>query len=163
MIMPFVYGVGAAGVDYATSGSADTEDAWLALRESTSGFKLTGLFVAGKAVAATVLNGISHHIRRWTTAGSGGTALTPSPRVATAPAANTTAADKQTALTPGTVSGAVQLSIGHGASGPGGWVARDENSKVVVEPGSADELDIYSIQGGTSALDFTGSCEIEEG
>lgn len=160
--MPFIYGVGAAGVDYNTSASADTEDAWLALREATSGFKLTGLFVAGKAVAATVLNGISHHVRRWTTAGTGGTALTPSPRTSNASAASTTAADKQTALTPGTVSGAVQLSIGHGASGPGGWVARDENSKVHVPPGTADELDVYSIQGGSSALPFTGSCEIEE-
>lgn len=160
--MPFVYGVGAAGVDYATSASADTEDAWMALRESTSGFRLTGLFVAGKAVAATVLNGISHHVKRWTTAGSGGTSLTPSPRNSTSPAASTTAADKQSALTPGTVSGAVQLSIGHGASGPGGWVARDENSKIMVPPGTADELAIYSIQGGSSALDFTGSCEIEE-
>lgn len=159
----FIYGVSAAGVDYATSASADTEDAWLAMRAgANTTFSLTGLFVAGKAVAATVLNGISHHVKRWTTAGSGGTSLTPSPRQSSSPAAVTTCADKQTALTPGTVSGAVQLSIGHGASGPGGWVARDDKSKILVPQGTSDELTVYSIQGGTSALDFTGSAEIEE-
>lgn len=159
--MPFVYGVGQAGTDYQTSGTADTEVIWAALREATSGFKLIGMFVAGKAVAATVLNGIGHHVRRWTTAGTGGTAVTPSPRVDTAPAANTTAG--LGAPTAGTVSGAIQLSIGHGASGPGGWVARDENAKITVTPGTADELAAYSITGGTTALDFSGSFEIEEG
>lgn len=160
--MPFVYGVASAGVDYATSASADTEDAWQVLLESTSGFRLQSVFTVGKAVAATVLNGISHHIKRWTTAGSGGTSITPSPRHAQAPAASTSAVDKQSAITPGTVSGAVQVSWGHGGAGPGGWVARDEMTMIHVEPGSADELDIYSIQGGTSALDFHGSSEIVE-
>lgn len=158
--MPFIYSVGAAGVNYATNGSANTEDAWLALRQATRGFSLTALFVAGKSAAATTLTGIGHHLRRWTTAGSGGTSLTPAPRRIGTTAA-TAAADKQSALTPGTTSGAVQLSIGHGATGPGGWVARDEDSKIHVEGGSSDELTAYSITGGT-ALNFSGGCEIEE-
>lgn len=158
--MPFIYGVGEAGTDYATSASADTELVWAALRQATRSFRVTAMFFAGKAVAATTLNGISHHLRRWTTAGTGGTAVTPSPRDANAPAAVTTAGFG--APTPGTVSGAVQLSVGHSASGPGGWVARDDNSKIHVDAGTSDELAAYSIQGGTSALDFTGSFEIEE-
>jgi len=160
--MPFVYGVSAAGVNYQTSASADTEDAYMALRQATRGFSLQAIFAAGKAAAATVLNGVGHHVRRWTTAGSGGTALTPAPRFALSPAAVTVAADKQTALTPGTVSGALQLAFGHGGSTGNSWVARDEDSKIHVEAGSADELALYSITAGTVALKFTASAEIQE-
>ncbi len=162
--MAFVYGVApAGGVDYATSASADTEDAFMAFRGgANTTFSLNSLFIFGKAVAATTLNGIGVHVRRWTTAGSLGNPLTPSPRNSGDPAAVTTCADKQTALTPGTVSGATQLSIGCGGSGPGGWTARDDKSKIIVPQGTSDELAAYSIQGGTSALDFSASAEIEE-
>lgn len=157
--MPFVYDV-AAGTNYATNGSANTEDAYLCLRQATRNFDLQALFVVGKGAALTTLTSISHRIKRWTTAGSGGTTLTPAPRrIGTT--ASTTAHDKQTALTPGTVSGAYQLVIGHSATGPGGWVARDEDSKVTVEAGGADELAFYSATGGTS-LNFEASCEIVE-
>ena len=161
--MPYVYTVAAAGtVNYSTSASADTEDAYVALRQATRGFTLKLLAAGGKAAAATVLNGIGHVWKRWTTAGSGGTTLTPAPKLRDAPAAATVAADKQTALTPGTVSGVVVLAMSHGGSTANQWVARDADSGVHVEGGSADELDGYSSQAGTSALKFVASVEIEE-
>lgn len=158
--MPFMYAVGTIGVNYASHATPNTEDPWMVLRQATRGVSVTAIMVYGRGAALTALSGIGHHIRRWTTAGSGGTALTPSPRRIGTTAA-TTAADKQTAITPGTVSGVVQLQFGHGAAGPGGWVARDEDSKIHVEGGSSDELDFNSIS-GTASLNFNGSLEIEE-
>jgi len=157
--MPFMYSV-AAGANYASHATPNTEDAYLALRQATRNFNLTALLVQGKGAGLTALSGISHRVKRWTTAGSGGTALTPAPRrIGTT--ASTTAADKQTALTPGTVSGVLQLVIGCGAAGPGGWVARDEDSKITVEAGGSDELAAYSAS-GTASLNFEAAAEIEE-
>ena len=158
--MPFAYTV-TAGVEYATSGTPDTEDAWLAFRQVTKGFQLVGVILQGKGNGLTALSGIVHRLKRWTTAGSGGTAVVPSPTSRESPAAVTTPFDSQTALTPGTVSGALQMTIGHGATGPGGWQARDDNAKKTVEAGSADEITWYS-ESGTASLDFECSQDIEE-
>lgn len=159
--MPFVYSVeGAPATPYATSGTANTEDPTLVLRQATRGVDLTALFVHGRGSALTAITGIGYRVRRWTTAGTGGTAITPSPRrIGTT--ASTTAADKVTAITPGTISGAYQLAIGCGAAGPGGWVARDQDSAIHLEGGGSDELDINSVCGGVSFLHHV-SAEIAE-
>jgi hypothetical protein len=144
--MPFVYTVAglAAGASYATHATPSTEDPTLALRQATRGFDLTGAYCNGRAASQTTITGISYVGRRWTTVGTGGTAVTPGPkRVGTTAA--TTAADKASALTAGTVSGAIQFAMGCGKAGPGGWVARDADSAVHIEAGSADELCIASL------------------
>jgi len=159
--MPFVYGVeGAPATPYATHATPNTEDPTLVLRQAARGFDLMSIFVQGRGAALSAISGIGYRVRRWTTAGSGGTAITPAPRrVGTT--ASTTAADKVTAITPGTVSGAYQLSFGCGAAGPGGWVARDADSAIHVEGGSSDELDINSVSGVASLLHHV-SAEIME-
>lgn len=159
--MPFVYGVeGAPATPYATSGTPNAEDPTLVLRQATRGVDLQGIYVLGRGAALTAITGIGYRVRRWTTAGSGGTAVTPSPRrIGTT--ASTTAADKVTSITPGTVSGAYQLSFGCGAAGPGGWVARDADSAIHLEAGGADELNINSVSGVASMLHHV-SCEIAE-
>lgn len=159
--MPFVYGVeGAPATPYATHATPNTEDPTLVLRQATRGVDVTAIYVLGRGAALTAITGIGYRIRRWTTAGSGGTAITPAPRrVGTT--ASTTAADKVTAITPGTVSGAYQLSFGCGAAGPGGWVARDADSALHLEGGGADELDINSVSGVTAMLHHV-SAEIVE-
>jgi hypothetical protein len=150
--MPFGYGVvGAPATPYSTSGTPNTEDPTLVLRQATRGFDLQAIYVHGRGVSLTALTGIGYRLRRWTTAGTGGTAITPAPRrVGTT--ASTTAADKVTTITPGTVSGAYQLAIGCGAAGPGGWVAVNADSTVHVEGGGSDEIDINSISGVASML-----------
>ena len=159
--MPFVYNVaGAPATPYATHATPNTEDPTLVLRQATRGFSLQAVSVQGRGASLTAITGIGYRVRRWTTAGTGGTSITPSPRwIGTT--ASTTAADKATAITPGTVSGAYQLALGCGATGPGGWVARDEASKIHVEAGGADELNINSICGVT-AMAHDVSAEIEE-
>ena len=159
--MPFAYGIdGAPATPYATHSTPNTEDPTLVLRQATRGFDVQAIYVHGRAVAATTLNGIGYRARRWTTAGSGGTSITPSPRrVGTT--ASTTAVDKVTTITAGTVSGAYQLAFGCGAAGPGGWVAPNMDSAIHVEGGSSDELDINSVSGTASLLHHV-SAEILE-
>jgi hypothetical protein len=150
--MPFVYGVdGAPATPYATHATPNTEDPTLVLRQATRGFDVQAIYVHGRGAGLTALSGIGYRVRRWTTAGSGGTAVTPSPR-RLGTTASTTAADKVTAITAGTVSGAYQLAMGCGAAGPGGWVAPNLDSAIHVEGGSADELDINSVAGTASLL-----------
>jgi len=162
--MPFIYDVAHDGTAkfLATSGTANTELANMALRQATRGFNLNAVRVQGRGAGLTTLTGISFVVRRWTTAGSGGTAATPAPRRIGTTASTTAATSCDSAITAGTVSGAVQAMFGCGAAGPGGFVARDDDSKIHVEGGSSDELDIFSIQGGGSALNFSMDAEIEE-
>lgn len=162
--MPYIYDVSHDGTAkfLTTHATPNTEKADMALRQATRNFSLNALRAAGRGAALTTLSGIVIMIRRWTTAGSGGTAATPAPRRRDQPAAATTATTSvDGAITAGTVSGAVQTSFGFGAAGPGGWVARDDSSKILVEAGGADELDAMSIS-GTASLNYALGAEIEE-
>ena len=159
--MPFAYGVeGSPATPYATHSTPNSEDPTLVLRQATRGFDVQAIYVHGRGAGLTALSGIGYRLRRWTTAGSGGTSITPSPRrVGTT--ASTTAVDKVTTITAGTVSGAYQLAFGCGAAGPGGWVAPNQDSTIHVEGGSSDELDINSVSGTASLLHHV-SAEILE-
>ena len=157
--MPFVYSVSASTAgNTATNATPNTETIYTAGRQATRGFNLTSWFVVGKGAGLTALSGIVHRFIRWTTVGTGGTTVTPRPR-----RIGTTASTGWVdgAPTAGTVTGGYQLTIGHGAAGPGGWVARDEDSKIHLEGTSADELAVYS-SSGTASLNFEWSGEIEE-
>ena len=160
--MPFVYSVVGTtpATNYTTHATPGTEDPTVVLRQAVRGFDLQAIYVNGRESAATTITGISYIVRRWTTVGPGGTAITPAPRrVGTT--ASTTAADKVSAITAGTVTGGFQLSFGCGKAGPGGWVARDADSAIHVEGTSADELDINSLCGEASIKHYL-SCEIAE-
>lgn len=150
--MPFYYAIaGAPATPYASHATPNTEDPTIVLRQATRGVDLLSIFVHGRAAAYAAITGIGYRVRRWTTAGTGGTAITPAPRrIGTT--ASTTAADKVTAITAGTVSGAYQLSFGCGAGGPGGWVARDADAAIHLEGGGSDELNINSVSGVASML-----------
>lgn len=159
--MPFIYGVdGAPATPYATHATPNTEDPTLVLRQAARGMELQAIYVHGRGAGLTALTGIGYRVRRWTTAGTGGTAITPSPRMI-GTTASTTAADKVTAITPGTVSGAYQLGFGCGAAGPGGWVAPNPDSCIKLEGGGADELNVNSVAGVASMLHHV-SAEIIE-
>jgi hypothetical protein len=159
--MPFVYGVeGAPATPYATHATPNTEDPTLVLRQAVRNCDVQAIWVQGRGAALTAITGIGYRVRRWTTVGTGGGAITPAPRrVGTT--ASTTAADKTTAVTAGTVSGAYQLAFGCGAAGPGGWVAPNADSVLTLEAGSSDEFDINSVSGVASMLHHV-SAEIVE-
>jgi hypothetical protein len=159
--MPFVYGVeGAPATPYATHATPNTEDPTLVIRQVTRNVDVQAIYVQGRGAALTAITGIGYRVRRWTTAGSGGTSITPAPRrIGTT--ASTTAADKVSAITPGTVSGAYQLAFSCGAAGPGGWVAPNPDSVLTLEAGGSDEFNINSVCGVTAMLHHV-SAEIVE-
>ena len=161
--MPFVYTVGLpANVASLTScGTTNTEYAGLAMRQATRGFDLQAVYAHGMANAATSISGIGFRVRRWTTAGSGGTAITPAPKRIGTTASTTAASNSGGAITVGTVDGSTQVAFGCGGSGPGGWVAPDLDSRVHVEGGSSDELLVYTIATPTS-MPFGVATEIVE-
>lgn len=134
-----------------TSGSANTELGNMAFRQATRGFDINAIQAGGRGTGLTVITGISIRARRWTTASTGGTTLTAGPRRQDQPAAATTGVSSSgSAITAGTGDGSTQVAFSFGAAGPGGWVARDDDSKIHVQGGSADSIDLNSISGGTS-------------
>lgn len=159
--MPFVYGVAPTVATFlTTSGTANTELPGLAFRQATRGVSIQALYVIGRGAGLTAISGIAFRSRRWTTAGSGGTAVTPAPRYV-GTTASTTCVSGESAITAGTVSGAYQLTFGCGAAGPGGWVAPNLDSAIHIEGGSSDEIDVNS-QSGTVSLNYDISGEIVE-
>lgn len=159
--MPFCYGVeGAPATPYAAHATPNTEDPTLVLRQAVRNCDVTAIYVHGRGAALTAITGIGYRVRRWTTVGTGGTSITPAPRrIGTV--ASTLVVDKVSAITAGTVSGAYQASFGCGATGPGGWTARDSDSALCLEAGSADEFDINAVCGVASMLHHV-SAEIQE-
>lgn len=159
--MPFIYGIVPTVATFlTTSGSANTELPNLAIRQATRNVDVQSFYVCGRGAGLTSISGIAFRVRRWTTAGSGGTAVTPQPRrIGTT--ASTTAVSSESAITAGTVSGAYQLAFGCGAAGPGGWVAPNPDSMLTLEAGSADEFDVNSIS-STISLNLEISAEIQE-
>lgn len=159
--MPFIYSVVPTVATFlTTSGSANTELPNMAIRQAVRNVDVQSFYVVGRGSALTSISGIAFRVRRWTTAGSGGTAITPQPRrIGTT--ASTTAVSSETAITAGTVSGAYQLAFGCGAAGPGGWVAPNPDSVLTLEAGSADEFDINSMS-STASLNLEISSEIAE-
>lgn len=159
--MAFAYHLEQApATPYASHATPNTEDPTLVLRQTTRNCDVTGFYSCGRAAAATTISGIGYKVRRWTTVGSGGTSVTPAPtRIGTT--ASTVCVDKASAITAGTVSGAIVAGWGCGKAGPGGLVARDEDELVTMEAGSADELDINSVAGEASLLHTVG-CRFKE-
>ena len=80
--MPFVYSVVGTtpATNYTTHATPGTEDPTVVLRQAVRGFDLQAIYANGRESAATTITGISYIVRRWTTVGSGGTAITPAPR-----------------------------------------------------------------------------------
>jgi hypothetical protein len=149
--MPFVTGYdGATGAGYTTHATPSTEDPTIVLRQVTKGVGLQSITASGRAAAGTTLTGLAFRVRRWTTAGTGGTAITPGPTYRENPTPATTVVDKAAAITAGTVSGAYQgCAFGCGSSTMGSWSALNADSMPHLDGGSGDEFDINSLSGVT--------------
>ena len=120
---------------------------------------IQAIFLGGRGAALTAISGITARLYRYGTASTAGSAITPRPRAATAAAAGLTAFTGPTVGTTPTL----QVAAHCGAAGPGGWVARDEDSKVHLEPGGGanGNADILSAS-GTASLNFEYSVEHSE-
>lgn len=145
----FVYGIG-SGTALTSSGSANTEVDDMFVKAGTGrSVGLQGIYIHGKAAALAAISGLSMRLKKWTTASTSGTSLTPQPADPGAQAAKHTAAYTPTA---GSGGGLYHLEIGCGAGGPGGWTAPNQDSLKVLESGYAGSFDVYSAAGTVSLV-----------
>lgn len=160
--MPFIYGV-APGVNFTTSATPNTEIDALFIKPGTRNVNLTSSQVQGKGANLTSLSGIMQRVKKWTTtAASGGSAITPSPRDPGAQAAKATAGQASAGVTPGTGGPVLQLAFGCSASGPGSWSWLNNPDVAVTLEGSANQsIDVFNISGVASLL-FELSVDIME-
>lgn len=115
---------------YTTSSSAgNLTDCMRFLTGVSRQANIQSLYLTGRGAGLTAISGISARIIRLQTASTVGTAATPRPRDLTAPASTITISSAPT-IGSGTVS--VQVSVGCGAAGPGGWVAPNPDSAITL-------------------------------
>jgi hypothetical protein len=161
--VPFIYGV-SPGVNFTTSGVANTEIDALFIRPGTGrAVNLISAQVQGKGANLTSLSGIMQRVKKWTTtASSGGTAITPSPRDPGAQAAKATAGQASAGVTSGTGGPVLQLAFGCSGSGPGSWSWLNNQDVAVTLEASADQsIDLFGISGAVSMV-YEVSCDILE-
>ena len=115
---------------YTTSSTAgNLTDCMRFVTAASRNANIQSLYMTGRGAGLTAISGISARIIRLQTASTVGTAATPRPRDLTAPAATLTISSLPT-IGSGTVS--VQVAVGCGAAGPGGWVAPNPDSAITL-------------------------------
>lgn len=119
---------------------------------------ILSLSIMGKGAGVTTLSGIAFRVRRYTTASTAGTGITPSPRDPGIQAAKATAAYGGTT---GSGGATLQLAIGCGVSSPGGWAAANPDAAITLEAGSGDSLDVLNAS-GTASLSYEESMDVFE-
>jgi len=160
--MPFVYGVVPA-VNFTTNATPNTENDALFVKPGARTLYLTHIQMQGKGANLTSLSGIVQRLKRFfTTASSGGTALTPAPRAQNAPAATSSAGQASAGVTPGTGGPTPQLIVGCSATGPGSWDYLNNNDVAPEIDGSATQsFDLFN-SSGVASLVFETSIDIQE-
>jgi hypothetical protein len=160
--VPFGYTLQAATIaeaaPYQTSATPLTEIDVMFLKAG-AGAKaaINNLRLQGRGAGLTALTGICCNFKNWTTASTGGTAMTPRPdSLAGAVAAQATAAGGAGggtgAVTAGSGGGTYRGGCGCGGSGPGGWAATTPDQALEQAAGSAGSIDLYSSSGLASML-----------
>lgn len=158
-----VYGV-VPGVNFTTSGVANTEiDALFIKPGATRNVNLSAINFGGKGTNLTSLSGIVQRVKKWTTtASSGGTGITPSPRDPGYQAAKATAGQASAGVTPGTGGPVLQVAVTCSGSGPGSWNYLNNNDvAITLEAASNMSIDLFNASGATSMV-FETSCDIFE-
>lgn len=117
-------------------------------------------YVNGRGAGLTAISGIIFRIIRVTTASTAGTATTPNPKDPGMEAATVAAVTGQTISTTGRTN---HVIFGCGAAGPGGWVAPNPDSLVVMvpQPTTAPSMDLV-VASATASLNYEFSCEHTE-
>lgn len=153
--MPMVYASSLATAgNLTTNGSANTETETYFLKAGVRNAALQSQYVIGKGAGLTAISGISFRIIKWTTASTGGTAITPTPKDPGMQAAKATAASRPTSGT----TRVNRIVFGCGAAGPGGWVAPNPDSVELLEGGGALSVSCMDVS-GTVSLNFEFSFE----
>lgn len=158
--MPLIFTTSLATPGVSTcSGTPNTETGVVSLKTASQGrnIYLQSAYVVGRASALTSISGIVFRVISATTASTGGTGSTPSPKdVIGYTAATAVAVTGQTISVTGRKNHVV---FGCGAAGPGGWVAPNPDSQIVVTPNAtAPSIDLLAAS-ATASLTYEFSVE----
>lgn len=150
---------------YACSTSTNTEIDVFGIKPGVRNMSIYNLRGQGMGAGLTALSGIVLNVKQWTTASTGGTALTPSPNDVNAPVAGAVPRIGSSGANSAVISGSggptYRGGMGFGASGPGGWVAANPDA-VLTQPGSATAgFDLFSLS-GTASLAYQFWAEFSE-
>ncbi|HVI10220.1 MAG TPA: hypothetical protein VND65_18160 [Candidatus Binatia bacterium] len=156
--MPMIYSLSPATAgNTTTNGTPGTENDTFFVKAGARNAALQAMYAIGKGAGLTAISGIVHRLIKWATASTGGTGITPTPKDPGMQVAKQTAAS---APTPGSTR-TNQVVFGHGAAGPGGWVAQNPDSLILLEGSSAGSIDAMNAS-GTASLNFEWSAETVE-
>ena len=143
-----------------TNGSANTENATWSIKPGAASVGLQSMYATGRASALTSISGIVHRLVNFATASTSGTAITPKPKDVRITAAVATVVSGQT-LAAGGSNRTNGIVFGHGAAGPGGWVAPNPDSPETLKGGVTSSLDAINVS-ATASLTFEWSAEMVE-
>jgi hypothetical protein len=151
--MPLFYSV-VPGATITTNAAANTaNDCMFVKSGATRTVWLKAIYPEGRGANLTNISGISYRLEKWTTtASSGGTAITPSPKDPGYQAAKHTAAFSATTVTSGTGGPTLILSIGSGTTSPGNWIAQTLDDAYSLEAAATQSLDIFNVSGAVSLV-----------
>jgi len=151
--MVYTISLATAGNSTATTSETDT----FFIKAGARNAALQAVYLIGKGAGLTAISGIAMRIIKWGTASTGGTAIVPTPKDPGMQAAKATSASA-----PASGSTRTQhVVFGCGAAGPGGWVAPNPDSVILLEGGGAFSIDGMSFS-GTASLNFEWSAEFVE-
>ena len=144
-----------------TSGTPGTATEALFVKPgATNRTGLQALYVQGKATSLGTINGLAFRFKRWTTASTAGTSITPvASRGGDQPAAGHTCANRPTA---GSGGGTVEKTFGCPAGGPGGWWALNPSAIVSLPAASAGSISVDDVSQSAS-MTYEWSGETVEG
>jgi len=158
----FVYGVTNAAL-VTTNAVVNTLNDFAFMKPGATGrgARMVKIDLIGRAGSLTSISGIAIRVNKWFTTASTGSAITPTPKDRTAPAATATAGMSATTVTSGT-GGPTALGVcGCGAAGPGGWVARDQDDGYELNAADTQSIDLNNIA-ATVSLAFECAFDISE-
>ncbi len=157
-MLVFTSNLGTPGVS-TCSGTPNTEVGTLSLKTASQGrnISLQSVYVIGRGAALTSISGIAFRVITGTTASTGGTSTTPAPKdVIGYTAATAVAVTGQTITSTGRKN---HVIFGCGACGPGGWVAPNPDSMIVITPNAtAPSVDVLNAS-ATASLTYEFSAE----
>lgn len=162
--MPFVYGV-IPGATTTTNAAANTPNDAFFIKPGASkrGCAVQAFRVQGRGSSVPLPSGIGFRLEMWTTtASSGGTGITPSPRDMDAPVANATAGFSATTVTSGTGGPSLKGGFGCSTTGPGQWISSNPDTDVMMDSAANVSLDIFNVAATASLVYEIMDCEIRE-
>src|SRR5271156_4060888 len=142
----------APGAIQTTNASANTtNDALFIAPGSLRGFGISAIYPQGRGANLTNISGITYRLVKWTsTASSGGSSITPTPKEAGYAASSETAGFSASAVTPGTGGPTLIMSIGSGTTSPGNWQVRTYDESPRLYAGETKSMDILNVSSAVS-------------